>query len=119
MEHGIAVTKVACGAYHTLALSSQGEVYAWGSSHHGQLGLGNFQSSGEPRLVPITQEGGSGDADGDEGDRIVVDIAAGDQHSLAVTRKFDVISEHGGCGFRALVSFFIPYYERCGPTNRS
>lgn len=30
----VAVTQVACGDYHTLALSDQGEVYVWGGSLH-------------------------------------------------------------------------------------
>lgn len=31
-------TRVAAGSTHSLALSSAGKVYAWGSNHHGQLG---------------------------------------------------------------------------------
>jgi alpha-tubulin suppressor-like RCC1 family protein len=34
-----AVTQVACGWNHTLALSKSGEVYFWGSNSFGQLGM--------------------------------------------------------------------------------
>ena len=32
--------RVASGAYHTLAINSRGELYAWGSNKNGQLGIG-------------------------------------------------------------------------------
>ncbi|GLD96868.1 hypothetical protein PINS_up005551 [Pythium insidiosum] len=35
---GERVTHVACGSYHTLALSSTGQVYGWGDAAAGQLG---------------------------------------------------------------------------------
>ena len=41
----ITVDQVAAGANHTLALLSDGRVYAWGSNSHGQLGRGNFGGS--------------------------------------------------------------------------
>jgi len=33
------IIAVACGAYHTLALSSIGDLYSWGRGFEGQLGL--------------------------------------------------------------------------------
>ena len=36
------IIKVACGLQHCLALSNQGEVYAWGRGFEGQLGLSLF-----------------------------------------------------------------------------
>ena len=33
------VVDVACGSFHTLALAEGGQVFAWGSNKHGQLGL--------------------------------------------------------------------------------
>jgi alpha-tubulin suppressor-like RCC1 family protein len=33
------ITSLACGLYHTLALSSIGDVYAWGRGFEGQLGI--------------------------------------------------------------------------------
>lgn len=38
---GVVITKVVCGYAHTLALSDEGGLYAWGSNGYGQLGLGD------------------------------------------------------------------------------
>lgn len=37
-------TQVACGNYHTLALSKQMQVYGWGSNCTGELGLNHKRS---------------------------------------------------------------------------
>lgn len=34
------IAGVACGQAHSLALSEQGQVFAWGAGEWGQLGLG-------------------------------------------------------------------------------
>jgi alpha-tubulin suppressor-like RCC1 family protein len=33
------INQISCGAYHTLALSNYGDVYAWGKGFEGQLGI--------------------------------------------------------------------------------
>lgn len=33
------VTRVACGSYHTLAVTENGEVYSWGFNNYGQVKL--------------------------------------------------------------------------------
>ncbi|OAF65447.1 hypothetical protein A3Q56_06827 [Intoshia linei] len=35
----IKVTMIACGSYHSAALSKKGRVYTWGMNDHGQLGI--------------------------------------------------------------------------------
>lgn len=46
------ITQIAAGDAHTLALSSDGKVYCWGSSSEGQLGLGPVTSAQpKPRLI--------------------------------------------------------------------
>ena len=35
---GVAIARVACGAWHTAAVSKDGAAYAWGWNRHGQLG---------------------------------------------------------------------------------
>ena len=42
LKHKV-VVKAACGRQHTLVLTQQGQVYAFGENLHGQLGLGWFQ----------------------------------------------------------------------------
>ncbi|MCR9246066.1 MAG: PKD domain-containing protein [bacterium] len=66
-----AVTAVAAGERHSLALSANGSVWAWGSNAFGQLGDG----SRERRLVPVRVAGLPQPA---------IAIAAGAEHSLAV-----------------------------------
>ncbi|XP_068597946.1 probable E3 ubiquitin-protein ligase HERC1 [Brachionichthys hirsutus] len=52
---GIHIQDVAVGAEHTLALSSTGDVYTWGSNSEGQLGLGHTNHVREPTIVTMLQ----------------------------------------------------------------
>ncbi|XP_065336308.1 RCC1 and BTB domain-containing protein 2-like [Cloeon dipterum] len=45
------VVQVACGGYHTLTLTSEGEVYAFGCNAYGQLGLGSKDNQLLPQRV--------------------------------------------------------------------
>ena len=42
------VSAVACGLHHTLLLSTSGQVFAFGSNSHGQLGVGDLAPRGAP-----------------------------------------------------------------------
>ncbi len=64
------VIAIACGDDHSLALRSDGSVWAWGSNYHGQLGDGTF----EDRTMPIEVENITD----------VVAIAAGSEVSFAL-----------------------------------
>ncbi|MBI4491966.1 MAG: hypothetical protein HY690_04150, partial [Chloroflexi bacterium] len=66
----VAVSIDAAGDYHSVALKSDGSVWAWGGNDYGQVGDGTTT----PRLIPV-QVGGLGG---------VVALAAGDSHSLAL-----------------------------------
>ncbi|KAJ7398001.1 hypothetical protein BTVI_128929 [Pitangus sulphuratus] len=70
---GIFIEDIAVGAEHTLALSSTGDVYAWGSNSEGQLGLGHTNHVREPTLVTVLQG------------KNVRQISAGRCHSAAWT----------------------------------
>ncbi|CAB3385487.1 Hypothetical predicted protein [Cloeon dipterum] len=48
---GKRVVQVACGTFHTLALTSDGEVFAFGSNDFGELGLGNTEETSHPKKV--------------------------------------------------------------------
>ena len=50
------MVQVACGRSHTLALSSDGEAYAWGSNRRAELG----STSRPDDLQPIRVMGGFG-----------------------------------------------------------
>ncbi len=65
------IVAIAAGAYHGLALSASGAVYAWGQNTKGQLGNGGT-SYGLPYPIMVA------------GLPRIVAISAGGQHSLAV-----------------------------------
>ena len=69
------VVAVATGGAHSLALTSDGQVYAWGSNNRGQLGNGLGTDSAVPVAVPSAAFNGA----------TVIAIAAGLEHSLALT----------------------------------
>ena len=45
------VRALACGAFHTAALTSDGAVYTWGECDHGQLGHGDTDDQHTPKRV--------------------------------------------------------------------
>ncbi|XP_044515141.1 probable E3 ubiquitin-protein ligase HERC4 isoform X4 [Gracilinanus agilis] len=48
----IQIVQIACGYYHSLALSKGSEVFSWGQNKHGQLGLGfELRSQSAPQLI--------------------------------------------------------------------
>lgn len=69
------VTTLAAGTSFTLAIAGDGELYAWGYNFNGQLGDGTTTTRNEP--VPITMPA-------PYEDDVVIAIAAGHRHSLAV-----------------------------------
>lgn len=48
--------QVACGYAHTLALTDEGSVYAWGANSYGQLGTGNKSNLALPTLINTDKE---------------------------------------------------------------
>lgn len=69
------ITAVSAGDFHSLALDSQGRVYAWGANYAGELGDGTFMDRSSPVAV---------DASGALAGKKIVDISAG-SHSLALS----------------------------------
>lgn len=48
----IKIVQIACGMYHSLALSKDGDLYAWGMGFEGQLGLsGKYKVASSPRYL--------------------------------------------------------------------
>ena len=77
----VLVRNVCCGGYHTLALTADRRVYAWGRGEFGQLGLGHMDNETEPRLIEALAQAG----------RVTV-LAAGENHSLAAMESGEVYS---------------------------
>ncbi|KZC13149.1 putative E3 ubiquitin-protein ligase HERC4 [Dufourea novaeangliae] len=73
--------KVACGAHHTLAVNEWGQLFSWGSNAEGQLGL-NSKTVMEcmPRMVKVL------------GTSVIVQIACGTKHTLALTNDGELYS---------------------------
>ena len=69
---GVTITQVAAGAYHSLAVSSTGAVYAWGLNSDGQLGIGTTIDQPTPSLVTLPTG------------VLAHDVAGGDVDSLMV-----------------------------------
>jgi alpha-tubulin suppressor-like RCC1 family protein len=75
---GKTVVAIAAGAYHSLALCSDGSVVAWGFNSDGELG----DNSTTPRLAPVAVNTTSGVSV--LSGRTVVGIQAGESHSVAL-----------------------------------
>ncbi|XP_068123830.1 RCC1 and BTB domain-containing protein 2 isoform X2 [Hyperolius riggenbachi] len=53
---GIRVEQIVCGYAHTLALTDEGGMYAWGANSYGQLGTGNKSNQAYPVQVCVEKE---------------------------------------------------------------
>ena len=78
------IEALAAGNVHSMALRSDGSVWAWGDGTHGQIGDGKARSSAEDQQIPVQVVASSDLTDFLIG---ITDIAAGFSHSLAL--KFD------------------------------
>lgn len=48
--------QVACGYAHTLVLTDEGQIYAWGANSYGQLGTGNKSNQSYPTPVVVEKD---------------------------------------------------------------
>uniref|UniRef100_A0A672GK40 HECT domain-containing protein n=1 Tax=Salarias fasciatus TaxID=181472 RepID=A0A672GK40_SALFA len=70
----VQIAQVACGYWHSHALSRGGQIFSWGQNRYGQLGLGaNAQSISTPQLIQSLQG------------IPFAQISAGGAHSFALT----------------------------------
>jgi len=77
---GTTIKAIRAGCFHSLALTSTGQVLAWGSNTNGQLGNGSTTDSHTP--VPVSLPAGTK----------VKAISAGRAHSLALTSTGQVLA---------------------------
>jgi alpha-tubulin suppressor-like RCC1 family protein len=78
---GATVTNVAAGGYHSLAVAN-GTVYAWGYNGYGQLGNNSLVNAVTPIRTSLDNDGNAPLGSSLEP---VVQVAAGGNHSLALT----------------------------------
>ena len=91
---------MACGGFHTLILTSENEVYAFGAGNYGECGYGEFLDTSKPKLVRFGTQGhnetsnfGGTEKTLDFGTQpLIADIAAGGRHSLVLTDEGNVFA---------------------------
>lgn len=77
-KRGVQIAKVAAGSYHSFALTTDGEVYAWGLNNFAQLGVPDGAGvDGATVLQPTLVESLE--------PHRVVDVAGGEHHSVVLT----------------------------------
>ncbi|XP_072902010.1 RCC1 and BTB domain-containing protein 1-like isoform X1 [Hemitrygon akajei] len=100
------VVKVACGSNHSMVLTTDGEVYSWGSNSSGQVGSGSGFGSTATQATPRRVVHGLEN-------RKVVTIACGQQFSMAVTDNGEVFgwgsNGNGQIGSGISGNHFIPW----------
>ena len=69
------VKRIASGDSHVVAVTRDGEVYAWGCGEYGRLGLDHEDDCSAPELVPIPKSYSS----------TIVDVACGRDNTLLLT----------------------------------
>ncbi|CAH0729413.1 unnamed protein product, partial [Brenthis ino] len=87
------VIQVACGSYHSLALTNNGDLYAWGANTYGQCGLGT-KTNKETKPQQITSLLGIP----------IALIACGSNHTFALSKSGAVFgwgkNSHGQLGLQ-------------------
>jgi E3 ubiquitin-protein ligase HERC4 len=77
------IIQIACGESHSMALGTDGEVFAWGAGDSGRLGVGDVRSRVDPERISFFRGRASDADDGSPG--TVGSISCGYHHSMAVT----------------------------------
>jgi len=101
LPSGTTVTAIAAGFVHSLALTSTGQVLAWGSNTLGQLGNGTNTSSSIPVAVSLPS-----------GTTVTAIAAGGSHHSLALTSTGQLLAwgynGHGELGNGSFINSNTP-----------
>lgn len=69
----VRIVQIACGGYHSLALTEDGKVLSWGHGGHGQLGHSSIQNQKVPTMIEALA------------DERIISVACGGSSSAAVT----------------------------------
>lgn len=76
---GKKILRVACGSHHSMALSQEGEIFAWGQNNCGQVGSGSTTNQPTPRKVVAVI-----------GNKMALSIACGQTSSMALLENGEV-----------------------------
>lgn len=74
IDINVRITKMSTSVHHSVAIDTLGRIWTWGHGQHGRLGLGDERTRIEPEIVR------------DLSSYVVIRVAAGKDHTLAVTR---------------------------------
>ena len=101
------VLEICCGGQHSGVVCASNEIFFWGDSSSGQCGIGDIKLVNQPSRVhferfnnrdsretnPSTQQ----DKDTKKNEPVIIQIACGDSHSLALSIDGEVWSWGTGC----------------------
>ncbi|KAI1903822.1 hypothetical protein AGOR_G00031160 [Albula goreensis] len=96
--HGINIVQIVCGYAHTLALTDEGAVYAWGANSYGQLGTGNKGNQAVPTLINTDKE------------RMVEVAACHAAHTSAAKTQSGQVLMWGQCRGQAVLSPHLTHF---------
>ncbi|OXB77217.1 UNVERIFIED_CONTAM: hypothetical protein H355_012584 [Colinus virginianus] len=88
---GVCVFQIACGYAHTLALTDEGLLYAWGANTYGQLGNGNKSNQLSPLQIMMEKE------------RVVEIAACHSAHTSAAKTQSGQVYMWGQCRGQSVV----------------
>ncbi|KAG9332983.1 hypothetical protein JZ751_013938 [Albula glossodonta] len=90
--------EIVCGYAHTLALTDEGAVYAWGANSYGQLGTGNKGNQAVPTLINTDKE------------RMVEVAACHAAHTSAAKTQSGQVLMWGQCRGQAVLSPHLTHF---------
>lgn len=94
------IKQIACGGFHTAAVSETGEVYTWGGGEHGQLGHGDRVNKTIPTLIEALSE------------KLIVQVTCGWSHTVALSDTGEVYTwgngDHGKLGHNDTTKVALP-----------
>lgn len=104
IQSNISFVSVSAGHDHSLAISTSGHIYSWGSNARGQLGQGyDLQDILTPTLVPTNER--------------FIQVSAGYSHSLALSETKELYSwgsdDNGALGLKDKTFSFTPQKIDC------
>jgi len=76
--------KVAAGFSHSIALTTDGEIFVWGSNRQGQLGIPNVKATTTPIKLTIDELLNESEQ--------IIDVSSGTAHNIAITDNGRIIA---------------------------
>ncbi len=81
------VVQIAVGGFHSMGLTDEGVIYAWGEAENGRLGTGSLTSENLPRAITYFRKALK---------QTVILIACGEAHSAAISSEEELFTWGAG-----------------------